>query len=157
MCGQHRPTSETQCPLDLGRSSSVTAAGGPGLSGRSCWACCLPLGSQSGWLRMVRGLGEGWHLPRQLQARVVCARLLSRERSSYPSALRFPVRTEEARVQLGASGWVRAVLGEHEGARYLPGDHQADTHPPTLPQGCLSVRPAAVSGVCSGGRHVQGP
>lgn len=79
---------------------------------------------------MVRGLGEGWHPPRQLQARVICARLLSRELSSHSSALRFPVRTKEARVQLGAFKWVWAVLGEYEGARYLPGDHQADTQPP---------------------------
>lgn len=56
-CGQRGPA--LQCPLDLGRSSSVTAAGGSALSGRSCWACCLPLGPQSRWLPMVRGLGEG--------------------------------------------------------------------------------------------------
>lgn len=61
LCGQRGPALETQCPLDLGHSSSVTAAGGSALSGRSCWACCLPLGPQSGWLLMVRGLGEGWH------------------------------------------------------------------------------------------------
>lgn len=57
--GQRGPALQMQCPLDLGRSSSVTAAGGSALSGRSCWACCLPLGPQSGWLPMVRGLGEG--------------------------------------------------------------------------------------------------
>lgn len=59
LCGQRGPALETQCPLDPGRSSSVTAAGGSALSGRSCWACCLPLGPQSGGFLWSAGLGRG--------------------------------------------------------------------------------------------------